>query len=161
MWRPTDQLLHILTVHCTLLNNFIQVKVFTGIGGLFIVSLMIKQLIPSQRLKSGWSRIERTSYLLFVQIWGNSWELNHDPNLWDDPWTFKPERYLDEEGHLVTADHPNRRCVASNWSELSSRFHILQWEVKITQRFHLLKPCSSRLITPPNQPPNQLQCFVI
>ena len=46
---------------------------------------------------------------LLIQVWCYSWEINHDPDYWKDPWTFKPERFLDEEGHLVTPDHPNRR----------------------------------------------------
>ena len=39
----------------------------------------------------------------------NLWGLHHDEELWDEPFTFKPERFLDEEGKLVPADHPNRR----------------------------------------------------
>ena len=35
--------------------------------------------------------------------------MHHDERYWDKPWDFIPERFLDEDGHLVTADHPNRR----------------------------------------------------
>ncbi len=35
--------------------------------------------------------------------------MNHDPEYWDDPWTFNPERFLDEQGQLVGPDHPNRK----------------------------------------------------
>lgn len=39
----------------------------------------------------------------------NIWQLHHDPKLWDDPWEFIPERFLDNEGHVVLPDHPNRK----------------------------------------------------
>ena len=30
----------------------------------------------------------------------NLWYMMHDPAVWDDPYEFKPERFLDTEGHL-------------------------------------------------------------
>ena len=30
----------------------------------------------------------------------NLYSVNHDPSLWEDPETFKPERFLDEDGSL-------------------------------------------------------------
>ena len=39
------------------------------------------------------------------------WSIHHDPHFWQDPYAFKPERFLDPEGHLVTIDHPNRRQI--------------------------------------------------
>ena len=44
-----------------------------------------------------------------TQIWVNLWAMHHNEKLWDDPFTFKPERYLDADGQLVLADHPHRR----------------------------------------------------
>lgn len=38
------------------------------------------------------------------------WTLHHDPNIWGDPWTFRPERFLDvETGLLLPAEHPHRK----------------------------------------------------
>ena len=31
----------------------------------------------------------------------NLWSLHHDPEIWDDPDAFRPERFLDEEGNFV------------------------------------------------------------
>ncbi|KAF9534462.1 cytochrome P450 [Crepidotus variabilis] len=33
-------------------------------------------------------------------IWGNIWALTHDESKYSDPYTFKPERFLDEDGKL-------------------------------------------------------------
>ena len=39
----------------------------------------------------------------------NFWALHHDEKFWGDPWEFRPERFLDEQGELVAADHDNRK----------------------------------------------------
>ncbi|XP_052764099.1 cytochrome P450 2C31-like [Mya arenaria] len=41
-------------------------------------------------------------------IISNVWKLHHDEKLWGDPWKFRPERFLDENGQLVSRDHPYR-----------------------------------------------------
>ena len=45
-----------------------------------------------------------------TNIWGNVWGLHHNKEIWGDPDVFRPERYLDEKGNLVPADHPARVC---------------------------------------------------
>ena len=46
-----------------------------------------------------------------TEVWTNLWALHHDEKLWDEPFQFRPERFLDADGQLVPADHPNRRNV--------------------------------------------------
>ena len=39
----------------------------------------------------------------------NLWAMHHEETFWKDPWVFRPERFLDSNGTLVTPDHPNRK----------------------------------------------------
>ncbi len=39
----------------------------------------------------------------------NTWNLHHDNAFWGDPEKFRPERFLDEDGEFLAADHPNRK----------------------------------------------------
>ncbi len=39
----------------------------------------------------------------------NAWALHHDKAFWGDPEYFRPERFLDENGDFLLADHPNRK----------------------------------------------------
>ncbi|CAG5132093.1 unnamed protein product, partial [Candidula unifasciata] len=39
----------------------------------------------------------------------NAGFFHHDEHVWEDPWTFKPERFLDKSGELLPADHPVRK----------------------------------------------------
>ncbi|XP_060566953.1 cytochrome P450 1A1-like [Ruditapes philippinarum] len=39
----------------------------------------------------------------------NVWYVHHDPKVWGDPWTFRPERFLDHEGNLLPQDHLLRK----------------------------------------------------
>ena len=46
-----------------------------------------------------------------TEVWPNLWGLQHKEELWGDPEVFRPERYLDDDGDLVRADHPARVCM--------------------------------------------------
>ena len=41
----------------------------------------------------------------------NHYALNHDERTFPEPFVFKPERFLDENGKYVAADHANRRAM--------------------------------------------------
>ena len=38
-------------------------------------------------------------------IWGNFWAAHHDETIFTDPWNFRPERFLDENGFIVSSEH--------------------------------------------------------
>ena len=44
-----------------------------------------------------------------TQVLFNLWKLHHNPDYWDEPWEFRPERFLDDDGTVVQPDHINRR----------------------------------------------------
>ncbi|XP_053386225.1 cytochrome P450 2C31-like [Mercenaria mercenaria] len=44
--------------------------------------------------------IRRNSVVL-----SNAWYIHHDEKIWGDPWTFRPERFLDIDGNLLPAEH--------------------------------------------------------
>ncbi|XP_052764100.1 vitamin D 25-hydroxylase-like [Mya arenaria] len=43
-----------------------------------------------------------------TRIISNVWKVHHDEKLWGDPWKFRPERFLDKNGQLVSRDHSYR-----------------------------------------------------
>jgi hypothetical protein len=84
-----------------------------------------------------------------TQIWLNLWAMHHDEKHWDEPFEFRPERFLDDSGDLVLADHPNRRhllpfsagsrvCVGEVFA-LSRMFLIT---ARILQNFSILPETS-------------------
>lgn len=34
----------------------------------------------------------------------NMWAITHDPTIWKDPWTFKPDRFIDEDVSIMGSD---------------------------------------------------------
>ena len=77
----------------------------------------------------------------------------HDKKLWGDPEVFRPERFLDDDGNLLPADHPTRKhmlqfgagprvCIG----EAFAQKRLFQLLVSIVQSFNLergasLVPC--------------------
>lgn len=46
-----------------------------------------------------------------VRIITNFWTLHHDEKIFPDPFSFKPERFLDDEGKVVPPGHPCRKVL--------------------------------------------------
>ena len=44
-------------------------------------------------------------------IFFNAWGLHHDPDIFPEPWVFKPPRFLNHAGSFLPVDHPTRRNV--------------------------------------------------
>ncbi|CAG7730350.1 unnamed protein product [Allacma fusca] len=79
--------------------------------------------------------IEKDSYVV-----GNFYGINIDPDLWENPKEFKPERFLDTNGHFVKSDlllifgHGKRSCVG----ELSARDQIFLFTTRFLLKFNIL-----------------------
>ena len=43
--------------------------------------------------------------VVFFQILPNLWGVHHDPAIWEDPWEFRPDRFLGSDGGLLPSDH--------------------------------------------------------
>ena len=79
-----------------------------------------------------------------TRIFTNLWALHHDPDVWGDPERFRPERFLDDDGHLVPADHISRKnlipfgagtrvCVG----ESLALARLFIWIARLLQRFYI------------------------
>ncbi|XP_071117704.1 cytochrome P450 2D6-like [Haliotis cracherodii] len=89
----------------------------------------------------GW-RIPKESLLL-----PNLYYMNHDPSVWEDPWLFRPERFLEEDGSLVSPLSEARQrfvqfgvgkriCPGQNFA----RSRIFMFIATVFQQFEFLPP---------------------
>ena len=91
----------------------------------------------------------------------NTWFIHHDPKIWKDPWCFRPERFLDSRGLLVSPDHQLRRSVVAFSfgkracpGETLAMTRIFLYITKFLQVFDLPPPSSGKL---PNTNPRILK----
>ncbi|KAK3593988.1 hypothetical protein CHS0354_040729 [Potamilus streckersoni] len=85
----------------------------------------------------------------------NLWGVHHDDDTWGDPWNYRPERFLDENGKLIPEDHPlykafipfslgPRRCPGEKFS----RTRLLMCLATLLQGFTFLPPEDGHLPSP-------------
>ena len=79
-----------------------------------------------------------------VNVFVNLWAINHDPDFWEDPYDYKPERFLNAEGVLLPPEHPRiRRVIAFGAGprtcigEAFARKHLFLFISSLCQRFNL------------------------
>ncbi|XP_053380026.1 cytochrome P450 1A1-like [Mercenaria mercenaria] len=46
-------------------------------------------------------------------VFASMWFIHHDERIWGDPWTFRPERFLDEKGQLLEREHVFMKSLIS------------------------------------------------
>lgn len=87
-------------------------------------------------------------------VFGNIWSAHHDPNTWGDPWVFRPERFLDDQGKLLPVDSQLRKslfpmglgaryCVGRQFSYK----RLFVFAVALFQRFDILPPENGDLLS--------------
>nr|XP_018667654.1 cytochrome P450 2J1-like isoform X2 [Ciona intestinalis] len=73
-------------------------------------------------------------------ILANMWAVHNDPDVWDEPSKFKPERHLDDKGNFVQSNHVipfsvgPRHCLG----EQLARMEIFIFLVSMVQKFEFL-----------------------
>ena len=88
-----------------------------------------------------------------TNILANVWSLHHDEKFWGDPWQFRPERFLDDQGMVLLADHENRKhlmpfgagsrvCVG----EVFAMTRMFLYIASVLQHF-MIKPAPGEKVT--------------
>ncbi|XP_067678486.1 steroid 17-alpha-hydroxylase/17,20 lyase-like [Haliotis asinina] len=87
----------------------------------------------------------------------NLWYIHHDEAVWGDPWKFRPERFLRDDGTLLGAEHPLRRNLLPFGTgrrqcpgETLARSRLFLYVTFLLQRFVFLPPEGGTL--PPLDP---------
>ena len=87
------------------------------------------------------------------------WTLHRDESFWDEPWIFDPNRFIDEEGKLLSVDHPKRKRVigfgAGIRACIGEKFalkRLFMFTTNLAFKFDLryateITPCDPRLYT--------------
>ncbi|XP_052813719.1 cytochrome P450 1A1-like isoform X2 [Mya arenaria] len=88
-----------------------------------------------------------------TMVWGNIWSCHHD-DTWGDPWSFRPKRFLTEEGTVLPKSHKLmkafmplgvgcRYCVGSDIAIQ----RIFAYITTIVQQFDIYPPKDSELLS--------------
>ncbi|XP_074652243.1 cytochrome P450 2J6-like [Tubulanus polymorphus] len=86
------------------------------------------------------------------QVWANIYACHHDSRVWDDPETFRPERFIHTDGKVVA--RPNswlpfsagrRSCIGEN----VSKQHVFLFYTSLMQKFSIRFPDDSPVKTSP------------
>ena len=95
------------------------------------------------------------------QVIMNAWFIHHNPKIWEDPFCFRPERFLDSYGQLVPPDHQLRQCVVlfsfgkrACPGETLAKARLFLYITRLLQVFDLHPPSSGQL---PNTDPRSLK----
>ncbi|KAK3589275.1 hypothetical protein CHS0354_008338 [Potamilus streckersoni] len=87
-------------------------------------------------------------------IFMNIWTIHHDPSIWGDPWIFRPERFLNENGELLPVEHSLRQSLVifgtgprSCVGEGFAKSRIFLCLTTLVQKFDLLPPDVGTLIS--------------
>ncbi|XP_046364455.2 steroid 17-alpha-hydroxylase/17,20 lyase-like [Haliotis rufescens] len=92
-----------------------------------------------------------------AMVVSNLWYIHHDEAVWGDPWKFRPERFLRDDGTLLGGEHPLRRNLLPFGTgrrqcpgETLARSRLFLYVTFLLQRFVFLPPEGETL--PPFDP---------
>ena len=111
-----------------------------------IVPLLVPHKVMEDTSLSGYHVPQGTNVFI------NAWAIHHDRDFWDEPFGYKPERFLDDDGLLLPPDHPRRRRVLAFGigsrncpGEMFAKTRVFLFIVKICQMFNMSvgKECDS------------------
>ena len=78
--------------------------------------------------------------------------MHHKEAFWGDPYEFRPERFLDEDGSMLPPDHEKLRHVLGFGAgprvcpgELIAKTRLFLWTVGLLRTFNILPPDSRPL----------------
>ncbi|XP_052259524.1 cytochrome P450 2D27-like isoform X2 [Dreissena polymorpha] len=111
--------------------------------------------------RSGDAMFENYNIPKNTEIFSNLFGIHHDERFFNDPWSYKPERFIAEDGSRVGPEHPvmknmvvmgvgPRRCVGSTFSEkvMFLVVTILMKNFRLcSNRQQELPPCDPRKFT--------------
>lgn len=81
-----------------------------------------------------------------MTVFVNLWAIHHDPDNWEDPFCFRPERFLDDQGRLrVEGIMPFSAGTRSCPGEGFSRRAVFLFAARLLYRFKFVLPDSERL----------------
>ena len=85
-------------------------------------------------------------------VFANVWFVHHDSKLWNDPWVFRPERFLDSDGQLLPPGHIYMQNVLtfsigqrSCLGEALGKSRMFLYMTSLLQSFDLEPPTSGMM----------------
>ncbi|XP_076439140.1 cytochrome P450 1A1-like [Babylonia areolata] len=85
-------------------------------------------------------------------VFANYWVAHRDPEVFEDPQHFRPERFLDDKGHVISAAHPTRHLLSfgvgkrSCPGETFARSRVFLYVTTLLQQFDILPPVKHPLL---------------
>ena len=90
-------------------------------------------------------------------LFSNIWFIHHDPNIWKDPWNFRPDRFIGPDGQLLSPEHELRLSLVTFSfgrracpGETLAMTRMFLYITRILQVFDICPPSTGRI---PNTDP--------
>ena len=126
--------------------HYLRATLLEGLRYLSILSVTVPHTTTKDTDINGY-RVDKGTH-----IFGNMFNLHHSEQIWGDPWTFRPERFLNSSGQLISSDDPLRKyvkafgtgprmCKGYNFAEST----LFSYVSTIMYYFRILPPADGQL----------------